>query len=100
MSKSSQPTGQALITIAVAWSADGVAQEFSICIAAGTTIGTLTSSVELASQVPASVLNATVGIGIWGKLRPQNYKLRHGDRLELYRPLTSDPKEQRRQRAR
>lgn len=89
-----------MITVLLAWSADGAAQEVRLGVAIGTTIGTLTSSGELASQVPASVLNATVGIGIWGKLRAQNYKLRHGDRLELYRPLTSDPKEQRRQRAR
>ncbi|SEK30383.1 hypothetical protein SAMN05216359_101357 [Roseateles sp. YR242] len=36
--------------------------------------------------------------GIWGKLRPLDTPLRDGDRVEVYRPLTVDPKEARRQR--
>jgi len=100
MSELNHLTGAGLITVALAWSADGVVQEANLRVVTGTTIGTLTGSIELASQVPAGVINATVGIGIWGKLRAKNYKLRHGDRVELYLPLRADPKEQRRQRAR
>jgi uncharacterized protein len=36
--------------------------------------------------------------GIWSKLRPLDTPLRDGDRVEVYRPLTVDPKEARRQR--
>jgi len=100
MSKSSQPAGQALITVALAWSAGGVVQEVSVEIATGTTIGTLKNCVEFLSKIPTGVLNAAAGVGVWGKVRANSYKLRDGDRVELYLPLTADPKEQRRQRAR
>lgn len=36
--------------------------------------------------------------GIWCKARPPETPLRDRDRVELYRPLTVDPKEARRQR--
>jgi uncharacterized protein len=39
-------------------------------------------------------------VGIWGKRRELNDALRDGDRVEIYRPLTLDPKEARRQRQR
>ncbi len=37
-------------------------------------------------------------IGIWGRVRPLTTALRERDRIEVYRPLTVDPKEARRQR--
>lgn len=37
-------------------------------------------------------------IGIWGRVRPLDTRLRERDRIEVYRPLTVDPKEARRQR--
>lgn len=37
-------------------------------------------------------------MGIWGKLTKSEQKLVDGDRLELYRPLTVDPKIARRER--
>ncbi|ALV07818.1 RnfH family protein [Roseateles depolymerans] len=40
----------------------------------------------------------TLKTGIWSKLRPLDTPLRQGDRVEVYRPLTVDPKEARRQR--
>ena len=36
--------------------------------------------------------------GVWGKLREPSSLLRERDRVEVYRPLTVDPKEARRQR--
>ena len=38
-------------------------------------------------------------IGIFGRLCKPDRKLRDGDRVEIYRPLTADPKEVRRQLA-
>ena len=43
---------------------------------------------------------AELKIGIWGRLRPLDTVLRERDRIEVYRPLTVDPKEARRQRYR
>lgn len=37
-------------------------------------------------------------IGIWGRVRPLATPLRERDRIEVYRPLTVDPKEARRLR--
>lgn len=39
-------------------------------------------------------------VGIFGELCDRSTVPRDGDRIELYRPLTSDPKESRRERAR
>ena len=39
-------------------------------------------------------------LGIFGKLVESDRTLRAGDRVEIYRPLTRDPKETRRERAR
>lgn len=38
-------------------------------------------------------------VGIFGKLKTRDTPLREGDRVEIYRPLTADPKEARRRRA-
>jgi len=39
-----------------------------------------------------------LNVGIWGRVRPLDTRLRERDRIEVYRPLTVDPKEARRQR--
>lgn len=45
-------------------------------------------------------INARSGnVGIFGRIASLNAPLRHGDRVEIYRPLISDPKETRRRRA-
>jgi uncharacterized protein len=38
-------------------------------------------------------------VGIYGKLVPMDHVLSPGDRVEVYRPLIADPKEQRKKRA-
>lgn len=40
------------------------------------------------------------GVGVFGESKPLREALQDGDRVELWRPLTADPKEARRQRAR
>ena len=42
---------------------------------------------------------ATARLGIWSKTCPPDTPLRDGDRVEVYRPLTIDPKQARRARA-
>ncbi|MBT9491554.1 MAG: RnfH family protein [Paucibacter sp.] len=39
-------------------------------------------------------------IGVWGRIQPLSTPLRERDRIEVYRPLTVDPKESRRLRYR
>ena len=39
-------------------------------------------------------------MGVFGKtIKPRDYQLRAGDRVEIYRPLIADPKEVRKKRA-
>jgi putative ubiquitin-RnfH superfamily antitoxin RatB of RatAB toxin-antitoxin module len=38
-------------------------------------------------------------LGVFGRPQPNTTKVRNGDRIEVYRPLTVDPKEARRIRA-
>lgn len=42
---------------------------------------------------------STDTVGVWGEACGPERVLRDGDRLEIYRPLTVDPKEARRRRA-
>lgn len=39
-------------------------------------------------------------VGIFGERKPRDERLQDGDRVEIYRPLTVDPRERRRQRMR
>jgi uncharacterized protein len=48
----------------------------------------------------AGVDLANAAIGIFGKLTRADQALQEGDRIEIYRPLTADPKAARRARAR
>lgn len=41
---------------------------------------------------------ATLRVGVWGRLQPPDAQLRDRDRVELYRALQVDPKEARRLR--
>jgi putative ubiquitin-RnfH superfamily antitoxin RatB of RatAB toxin-antitoxin module len=41
----------------------------------------------------------TVEVGVWGVRATREAVLREGDRVELYRALRADPKDQRRRRA-
>jgi putative ubiquitin-RnfH superfamily antitoxin RatB of RatAB toxin-antitoxin module len=56
------------------------------------------ATVSLAIERSGWALPDDLRIGIWGRLRAPTAPLRDRDRVELYRPLTVDPKEARRQR--
>lgn len=47
----------------------------------------------------AGVDLATAPLGVWGRRVGRGHRLADGDRLEIYRPLTADPKTVRRRRA-
>ena len=68
---------------------------------------TLGEGATLADALAASGLAARHGldlsslrVGVWGRERPPPTALRQSDRVEVYRPLTVDPKEARRLRYR
>jgi putative ubiquitin-RnfH superfamily antitoxin RatB of RatAB toxin-antitoxin module len=47
----------------------------------------------------AELRGADLDLGVYGHVRDAHSRLREGDRVEVYRPLTVDPKEARRIRA-
>ncbi len=65
----------------------------------------LPEGASLADALQASQLLVRYGLspeqvklGVWSRLKPLDTPLRDGDRVEVYRPLTVDPKEARRLR--
>ena len=78
----------------------GTVQETLLQLPAGSTVqqalDALTASTALLDvQLPEPLAGM---VGIWGKVANPGQVLKHGDRLEVYRPLTVDPKVARRER--
>ncbi len=46
-----------------------------------------------------SAADAGLKFGIFGRIVEVDRRLKHGDRVEIYRPLLADPKQARRRRA-
>ena len=63
----------------------------------GSTVAQALLASGLTRQFP-DLADATHGVGIWGKKVGLAHVLRDQDRLEIYRPLTVDPKVARRER--
>jgi len=61
------------------------------------TVGRALECSGLLAQFPG-IASASSGQGIWGKKVALSHVLQDQDRLELYRPLTVDPKVARRER--
>jgi putative ubiquitin-RnfH superfamily antitoxin RatB of RatAB toxin-antitoxin module len=67
-------------------------------VPAGTTLAEAVALAGLAERLPGIEIEES-RLGIFGKKRPPETTLSEGDRVEVYRPLTADPKEIRRQLA-
>tara|TARA_R110002049_G_scaffold22388_10_gene80214 strand:+ start:956 stop:1243 length:288 start_codon:yes stop_codon:yes gene_type:complete len=52
----------------------------------------------IAAQFPAFDFDS-LEVGIWGRIVSREDSVRHGDRIEIYRPLQMDPRDARRLRA-
>src|SRR5579864_7016453 len=66
-------------------------------IAANSTVDEAILASGILADLPVGL--APAGIGIFGRIVAPATRLREGDRIELYRPLKTDPKESRRRRA-
>lgn len=62
----------------------------------GSTVQDALTAGGLLQRLPQIELNR---IGVWGKPVTPNTRLRDRDRVEIYRPLSADPKQIRRNRA-
>jgi putative ubiquitin-RnfH superfamily antitoxin RatB of RatAB toxin-antitoxin module len=74
----------------------GVVDRTELTLAAG---GTLDEALRASGVLARHELSAeAVRKGVWSKVKAGDTALRDGDRVELYRDLTVDPKEARRLR--
>jgi putative ubiquitin-RnfH superfamily antitoxin RatB of RatAB toxin-antitoxin module len=94
-----------LISIEVAYALPDWQKIQSIQVARGTTALEAAKQSGIQSHFPNLDLDSSA-MGIFGNelgsrglSAPDEYLVRQGDRIEIYRPLTADPKEVRRQRA-
>ena len=67
-------------------------------IAANSTVADAIAASGLRAELPPGFV--PTAIGIFGRIVTPDARLHTGDRIELYRPLSADPKESRRRRAR
>lgn len=88
------------VRVTVAYSPEpGRVDEVLLELDEGSTLADALRASGLLERHPAIDLDVQ-RIGIWGKFKPPEERLRDRDRVEIYRPLEVDPKEARRQRYR
>lgn len=72
-------------------------QEVTLCLTPGSTVLQALQASGLLQLFPH--LDQPAGLaGVWGRLVAWDHRLREHDRVEIYRPLTVDPKVARRER--
>ena len=67
----------------------------AISVPQGTTARQALSLSGLADEAPGLDINSCP-VGVFGRVVPDDYELSNGERVEIYRPLLHDPREQRR----
>ena len=88
------------ITVTVVYSpCAGTVDQVVLSLPAGATVADAVRASGL-PQRHAALDPAHTPVGVWGALRCPQDLLREADRVELYRPLSVDPKEARRRRHR
>ena len=85
------------LTVTVAYAAPGVEALVTVTLPAGATIddAIVASGIRAQPEVAAALLESA----IFGQRAPGGTPLADGERAELTRPLTADPKRARRKRA-
>lgn len=88
---------EAALAVELVWSPQaGTVHRVELCLPAGSTLAqALQGCGEFRDMLPRL---GEFKLGIWGRQQPPETVLRDRDRIEVYRPLTVDPKEARRQR--
>jgi len=87
----------ATITVQVCYARPGLQFLQTLQVASGATLEQAIRASGLLEQAEEIDL-AHLRVGIYGKLKTLDTLLRAGDRVEIYRPLSADPKDARRRR--
>jgi len=87
------------VVVSIAWlEGDGVRLE-SLELPVGSRLGEALGCGVARGVLPASIVaDPAVRVAVFGRLRPADYPLAAGDRIELLGPLQVDPKEARARR--
>jgi len=86
------------IGVEVCYARPDVQAVVALTVPAGTTALDAVKRSGLARRFP-ELEGAVNPLGVFGKRVADDYVLKDGDRVEILRPLTADPKEARRKRA-
>jgi len=88
----------ATIEAVVAYAEPHRAFLFEVRIPAGSSVRQAIGACGIVDRVP-ELAGCEPDVGVFGRACGLDDMVRDGDRIEIYRPLTIDPKEARRQRA-
>ncbi|MEW5836374.1 MAG: RnfH family protein [Pseudomonadota bacterium] len=89
------------IRVSAVFALPGIAWTTVLDLPAGATVADAMVALLRADARPEGLADAirTKRIGLFGRRVDEDFVLSDGDRLELYRPLTADPRDARRRRA-
>lgn len=85
--------------VSVAVALPGRQEVIDLELPPGATVADAIAAARIAERFPGLDLSA-MRLGIWSREAEARTRLRDADRVELYRALKADPKQQRRNRAR
>ena len=88
-----------MITLEIAYATPSIQKIILITIRAGSTIAEAIEHSSILQDFPEINLTQQA-VGIFGEVKSLTTEVHAGDRVEIYRPLLLDPKEQRRLKAR
>ena len=83
------------LCVSVVYLRPGLVFEKALRLPAGTTVGAAIKASGI-GDVVAELADAELEVGVFSQIRKPADPLYDGDRVEIYRPLTIDPKEARR----
>jgi putative ubiquitin-RnfH superfamily antitoxin RatB of RatAB toxin-antitoxin module len=87
----------ATLRVSVVYLRPGLHFERTVLLPAPATLGAAIEASRIRSQV-AELAGCDLEVGVFGQRRTLADRLHDGDRVEIYRPLSIDPKEARRMR--
>lgn len=86
------------LSVSVVYCAPGIEDVSELRVPDGSTAADAVAASGLLRR-HAQLGGQPLDLGIWGRSCTPEHRLEEGDRVELYRPLTLDPKDARRVRA-
>jgi len=84
------------VRIEVVYALEHMQERISVVIPAG---GTVQDALAASGLLPRLPGGQAYRVGVWGKVVTPHARLEDQDRVEIYRPLSADPKTIRRARA-